>query len=92
LLLPVFEWGVSRWHLSVVQEYVEAFLPTCGFSVEDARLARRVTIVGNEQGVSAESSRQLETAGCQVERIAGSTGEETERLLKQLAQNKQQHR
>lgn len=92
LLLPVFEWGVSRWHLSVVQEYVEAFLPTCGFSVEDARLARRVTIIGNEQGVSAEASRQLEAAGCQVERIAGSTGEETERLLKQLARNKQQHR
>jgi len=89
LLLPVFEWGTSRWHLSIVQEYIETFLPTCGFSAEEAILARRVTIVGNEQGVGAETAARLAAAGCQVERIAGRNGHETLQLLQKLARNKQ---
>jgi hypothetical protein len=89
LLLPVFEWGVARWHLSIIQEYVEAFLPTVGFSLEEAKLAHRVTVIGNSQGVSDEVISQLQAAGCRVERIAGQTGAETQSLLKQLAQNKQ---
>jgi hypothetical protein len=92
LLLPVFEWGAARWHLSIIQEYVEAFLPTVGFSLDEAKLARRVTVIGNSQGVSAEAVSQLEAAGCRVERIAGQTGAETQALLKQLAQNKQHRR
>jgi hypothetical protein len=92
LLLPVFEWGVARWHLSIIQEYVEAFMPTVGFSLEEAKLARRVTVIGNSQGVSSEAVSQLEAAGCRVERIAGQTGAETQFLLEQLAQNKQHSR
>jgi hypothetical protein len=92
LLLPVFEWGLARWHLSIVQEYVEAFMPTVGFSLEEAKLARHVTVIGNSQGVSVEAVRQLEAAGCHVERIAGRTGTETQLFLKQLAQNKQHSR
>jgi hypothetical protein len=92
LLLPLFEWGTSRWHLSIVRDYMEAFLPTCGFSVDEARLAQRVTIIGNEQGVSARDAQALVAAGCEVERIAGRNGEETFELLQQLARNKQQTR
>ncbi len=89
LLLPVFEWGVSHWHLSIVQEYVEAYMPTLGFSLEEAKLARRVTIVGNEQGVGAGVERELNAAGCQVVRVAGENGMETQQLLQNLARNKQ---
>ena len=92
LLLPLFEWGTSRWHLSIVQDYMEAFLPTCGFSVDEARMARRVTIIGNEQGVSARDAQTLVAAGCEVERVAGQNGRETQELLRQLARNKQQTR
>ncbi len=92
LLLPTFEWGISQWHLVAVQEYVEAFLPTCGFSVDQARLASRVTVVGNEQGVSREAVEQLQAAGCHVERIAGRSGAETQQLLRELARNKQRSR
>ena len=92
LLLPVFEWGLARWHLSIIQEYLEAFLPTVGFSVQEAKLARHVTVIGNAQGISVQAVRELEAAGCHVERIAGRTGDETQLLLKQLAQNKQHSR
>lgn len=92
LLLPLFEWGTTRWHVTIVTEYVEAFLPTVGFSVDEARLAKRVTIVGNEQGVSARDAQELIAAGCQVERIAGPTGPETQEMLRELARNKQQSR
>lgn len=89
LLLPLFEWGATRWHLSIVQDYIEACLPTCGFSVQEAKLAGRVTIIGNEQGISLQDQQELEAAGCQVQRIAGRNGSETEKLLRELAQNMQ---
>ncbi len=92
LLLPLFEWGTTRWHVTIVTEYVEAFLPTVGFSVDEARLAKRVTIIGNEQGVSARAAQELIAAGCQVERIAGKSGPETQEMLRELARNKQQSR
>lgn len=69
LLLPTFEWGVSEWHWQAALTYVQAFRPVCGFSVEEARQAERVTIAGNEQGVSREAEMRLRQAGCVVERI-----------------------
>jgi hypothetical protein len=92
LLLPLFEWGTTLWHISIVQEYIEAFLPTCGFSVQDAKMARQVTIIGNVQGVSARDEQALVAAGCRVERIAGQSGDETQQMLQELARNKQQSR
>lgn len=89
LLLPTFEWGAARWYLDIVQEYVSVMLPTCGFSSDEASQAEMVTIVGNEQGVDAATEQKLKEAGCQVERIAGKNGQETQRLLQQLAQNAQ---
>ncbi|MGH2521344.1 MAG: hypothetical protein ACRDH2_02470, partial [Anaerolineales bacterium] len=75
LLLPTFEWGVSEWHWNAALGYVKAFRPACGFSPEEARQAERITIFGNEQGVSREVEESLRQAGCTVERIkvAGDT-------------------
>jgi len=70
VLLPVFEWGVSEYHWSAALEYVKAHRPVCGFAPEEARLAQRVTIVGNEQGISAAVESDLRQAGCQVERLS----------------------
>lgn len=69
LLLPTFEWGVSEWHWAAALDFVKAHQPVCGFSLEEAALAQRVTILGNEQGVSAEAESALRQAGCAVERV-----------------------
>jgi hypothetical protein len=65
--------------------YVTRFRPTLGFSVEEAKNAEYVTIVGNEAGVSAIEEKFLRGSGCKVERIAGRDEEETSRMLAELA-------
>jgi hypothetical protein len=79
LLLPVFEWGVSDWHWRMALEYVRAHRPVCGFSPDEAQHAQLVTLLGNEQGISAQVEQRLRQAGCQVERIllAGEAGART---------------
>ena len=63
LLLPTFEWGVSEWHWTAALDVVRAHRPTIGFSPEEAGLAARVTILGNEQGISTEVENQLRGRG-----------------------------
>jgi hypothetical protein len=74
VLLPVFEWGVSDWHWSAALDFVKAHRPVCGFSPDEATHAERVTIVGNEQGVSPAVEEQLRQAGCAVDRISIGRG------------------
>jgi hypothetical protein len=69
VLLPVFEWGVSDWHWNAALDFVKAHRPVCGFSADEAAHAERVTIVGNEQGISPAIEAQLRQAGCEVDRI-----------------------
>jgi hypothetical protein len=69
LLLPTFEWGLSEWHWQKALEYVKLHQPTCGFSQEEAAQAERVTLFGNEQGLSLELEHQLQSIGCEVERV-----------------------
>ena len=64
--------------------FMARFRPTVGFSVEEARGAEYVTIVGSEAGISAVSANLLADAGCKVERIAGRTDGETGRLLAEM--------
>ena len=62
---------------------------TIGFSIEEAKLAKYVTIIGGPGGVPQSAEAELRAAGCQVERIAGADEAETRRMLEQLAaQNK----
>ena len=70
MLLPVFEWGISEWHWSAALDYVKAHRPVCGFSADEAAQAQRVTILGNEQGISLATEQALRQAGCSVERIS----------------------
>jgi len=69
LLLPTFEWGISEWHWNAALNFVKTHRPACGFSADEARQARLVTILGNEQGVSREVEAALREAGCEVRRI-----------------------
>ena len=74
MLLPVFEFGISDWHWSAALDFVKAHRPVCGFSADEATHAARVTIFGNEQGVSPAVEEQLRQAGCAVERISIGQG------------------
>jgi len=71
LLLPSYEWGVADWHLDVIRPFVKKFKPTIGFSLQQAALAEKVTVIGSVQSFSEEQLDSLRESGCQVERISG---------------------
>jgi len=71
LLLPLYEWGIAEWHLDVIRNFVRKHHPTIGYSLEEASLAERVTVVGDPIIFSDEVILKLGSAGCAVERITG---------------------
>jgi hypothetical protein len=72
LLLPVYEWGISDWHLEVIRPFVQKHSPTIGFSIEEACSAEKVTIIGGEESFSPETIDRLHMAGCSVNLVRGS--------------------
>ena len=76
------EWARREWLSS--REYIGRYRVTHGFSVDDAKLAQYVTIIGNASQVDQKGEQILLDAGCRVERIAGSTPAETGRVLSNL--------
>ena len=71
LLLPLYEWGVVEWHMDVIRPYLLRHHPTLGFSLAEAALAKRVTILGGEQIFPEDEIDKLRHAGCEVERVTG---------------------
>lgn len=71
VLLPLFESGVSDWHLAVVQPFIKNHHATLGFSLNEARLAAQVTVVANPKTIPDECLEDLRKSGCKVERISG---------------------
>jgi len=69
LLLPLYAWGVAEWSLELIQPLLQQSCPTVGFSLEEALLAERVTVVGQASGISEEALEMLRQGGCQVERL-----------------------
>lgn len=79
-------------HFLNATEYMVRFRPTVGFSVQDARTAEYVTIVGGEAGITQAEERSLRQSGCRVERIAGRNDDETRRMLNEMAESGQRFR
>ena len=75
----------ADWDWRGARLYIEKFSPTAGFSAEEARFAKYVTIVGGPAGVPAEVETTLRSAGCKVERVAGATEAETRQILEDMA-------
>jgi hypothetical protein len=69
ILLPLYAWGAADWDMVAIQPLLQDSHPTVGFSLAEARLAKRVTVVGGEGAISMEALEMLRGAGCQVERI-----------------------
>jgi hypothetical protein len=80
-----FPGPLARQDLVNSINYIVRFRPAIGFSLNDARNAEYVTIVGSEAGISAAEEKALISSGCRVERIAGRDEEETSRMLSELA-------
>lgn len=78
LLLPPGQW------IDSATVYIARYRPTVGYSIEEARNAEYVTIVGSEADVSAASEQQLVEAGCKVERIVGRTDVELGQMLAEM--------
>jgi hypothetical protein len=71
LLLPAFEWGVAEWYLEVARPFIVKHKPAIGFSIEEASLAKKVTIVGGDKFFNPEAVAHLRSTGCEVEQISG---------------------
>jgi hypothetical protein len=71
ILLPTYEWGVSDWHLEVIQPFIKKHKATTGYSTQEAALSARVTVIGNPQSIPEETLEALRQKGCFVERISG---------------------
>ncbi len=78
-------WAQQDW--AGAMNYIARFRPTAGFSLDDARQAEYVTIVGGVAGVSQQAEDELRGAGAKVERLAGKDFAETKALLDGLAQS-----
>ncbi|MBN1935082.1 MAG: N-acetylmuramoyl-L-alanine amidase [Anaerolineae bacterium] len=76
-------WAERDW--LAAKTYISSFKVTHGFSVEDAKHAQYVTIIGNASGVDERAEQILLEAGCYVERIAGRDTDETRVVLNELA-------
>ncbi len=75
--------SATRTNLILALDYIAQFAPTVGFSVNEAKNAQNVTIVGGG-AVSAADERTLASAGCVVHHIAGADSYAMEQLLAQL--------
>jgi hypothetical protein len=71
LLIPSYDWGIADWHLEIIRPFVKKYRPTIGFSLEEASLAREVTVIGNTHSFTEEQLNHLRNSGCKVRRISG---------------------
>jgi hypothetical protein len=72
VLLPTVNDSVTDWHLNLARPLIKTLLPTVGFSIEEATLADKVTVIGDEQAFPEEILDQLRFSGCAVERVTGT--------------------
>ncbi len=63
----------TRTNFIIAQDYILNCMPVCGFSLDEARRASRVTIVGGSETVSEADAEQLRQVGCQVTRLSGDS-------------------
>ena len=76
------DWQAAR-------SYINRFQVIYGISVEQAKTAKMVTIVGGVSGVSKEAEWALLDAGCRVERIAGKDATENSAILMDMVKRGQ---
>ncbi len=83
LLLPCYEWGVASWYLEASQPYIQKHSPTIGFSINEAFLAEKVTIVGGIHSFPDDLIPDLEKNGSTVVQISGNGTDIATQLINQ---------
>jgi hypothetical protein len=71
LLLPRYEWGIAEWHLDAVRPFIMKYQPTVGYSLTEAALAAKVTVIGDQQTFPENELDTLRRSGAEVVRISG---------------------
>ena len=69
LLLPLYAWGVAEWDLDFVRPFIQRYHPTLGFSLDEALISKKVTLVGNTDGLPKGTVDRLRAAGCKIEKL-----------------------
>ncbi len=69
LLLSAKDIDQDNQLLTVLSAYIREHHPTIGFSIAEACLAERVTILDSQDTISVDELRQLRGVGCQIERL-----------------------
>jgi len=69
-------------NLILAMDYMLAFSVTVGFSVEEAKQAQRVTIIG--EGISAADRQAIQDSGSEVESIAGDAYDIEAKLIARI--------
>lgn len=73
--------GHIQLRLRLLQEYLASHPTTAlGFSVDEAKLAARVILLGDTDAINAATEETLRAAGCAVERVAGDLYAQATRL------------
>jgi len=71
-LIPPEAEELAQGAWQTIQDYLRTYRPTCGYSIEEAMQAERVTVLGDEPPM--DLVERLQTAGCLVEPLR-SVGE-----------------
>lgn len=69
LLVPLYAWGIASWDMETIGPFVQRYHPTIGFSLDEALLARRVTLVGNLDGLPKDALARLRSAKCKIDHL-----------------------
>ena len=87
LLLPAHESGVSDVVLNKVRPVIKQYSPTVGFSVEEAKLAKRVSVFPDPLLFTDAVLKGLRDAGCSVE-VLPQSGIEIATFLHEMPSSK----
>lgn len=69
LLLPSLSWGVTEYYLNLARPLIRREMPTIGFSIDEARQARKITLFGSTHHFSESLLEDLRRADRMVRRI-----------------------
>ncbi len=75
--------SAAQTNLVLALDYILRFTPTVGFSLNEARSAKNVTVVGANV-LSTQDEENLKAAGCVVRHIAGADSYAVQQLFAQL--------
>ncbi len=69
VLLPNQEYGISDWDFDQIKPLINKSKVTVGFSIDEAILAKKVTLLSDKNTYSSEIIRMLKKFNCEIEQL-----------------------